>query len=269
MRQLMIRPGAIGDCILCFPALQHRRTEYTELWITSPVVPLVDFADVVQPLASTGLDLVGVGDLEMPPRLEQELRTFDSIVSWYGTNRLPFREALASLGIPCEFHAALPSLDFKGHATDFFAQQVGAPLGLAPHIEGQPDALRDTVVIHPFSGSVRKNWPLTSYVELAKCLPLQTDWVCGPEENLPEAKRFDNLRELAAWIAGARLYIGNDSGITHLAAAVGMPTIAIFGPSSPDMWAPRGTNVSVLHSNPLDGLSVSEVLEAANRLLGR
>jgi ADP-heptose:LPS heptosyltransferase len=145
---------------------------------------------------------------------------------------------------------------------------VGAPLGLVPRIEVQSAASRDAVVLHPFSGSARKNWPLASYVDLAKRLPLKTEWVCGPEEQLPDAMRFDNLGELAAWIDGARLYIGNDSGITHLATAVGVPTIAIFGPSSPDMWAPRGANVTVLHANPLESLDVHEVLDVVNRLLG-
>lgn len=267
MRRLLIRPGAIGDCILSLPVFQYLRTEYTELWISSSVVPLVDFADTVRPLASTGLDLVGVGDLQMPAPLKETLQSFDFIVSWYGANRPAFREALTSLGVPCEFHAALPPPGYAGNATDFFAEQVGAPLGLAPRIDVECLARRDTVVIHPFSGSLRKNWSLASYFELAKCLPLRTEWTCGPEEQLPDAIRFENLGELAAWIAGARLYIGNDSGITHLAAAVGVPTIAIFGPSSPDMWAPRGANVTVLHSNPLDSLKVREVLEAVNRLM--
>lgn len=268
MRRLIIRPGAIGDCILCFPALSHLRTEYSELWISSPLVPLVDFFDTVRSLASTGLDLVGVGDLEIPARLKEMLQSFDSIVSWYGANRPSFQEALANLGVPCEFHAALPPRDFSGRAIDFFAQQVGAPLGLVPHIKIQPAVSRETVVIHPFSGSARKNWPLASYVELAKSLPLKAEWICGPEEQLSDAMRFENLAELAAWIAGARLYIGNDSGITHLAAAVGVSTIAIFGPSSPETWAPRGANARVLHSNPIDSLSVHEVLGLANRLSG-
>lgn len=263
MRRLIIRPGAIGDCILSFPALRHLRAEYTELWISSPVVPLVDFLDTVRPLASTGIDLVGIGDLEIPARLKEILQTFDSIVSWYGANRPPFREALASFGVPCEFHAALPPSNFHGHAIDFFAQQVGAPDGLTPRINVQPVSPRETIVIHPFSGSARKNWPLASYVELAKCMSMRTEWVCGPEEQLPDAMRFEDLGDLAAWIAGARLYIGNDSGITHLAAAVGIPVIAIFGLSSPDIWAPRGANVTILHSDPLETLPVRDVLVAA------
>ena len=199
--------------------------------------------------------------------LKETLQSFDSIVSWYGANRPPFREALTSLGVPCEFHAALPPADYPGHATDFFAEQVGAPLGLAPRIDVECLARRDTVVIHPFSGSLRKNWPLASYFELAKCLPLRTEWTCGPEEQLPDAIRCKNLLELATWIAGARLYIGNDSGITHLAAAVGVPVIAIFGPSSPDTWAPRGPQVTVLHSNSLASLSAGNVLDAAEKSL--
>ncbi|HEY7305140.1 MAG TPA: glycosyltransferase family 9 protein [Bryobacteraceae bacterium] len=267
MRRLLIRPGAIGDCILSFPVLRYLRTEYTELWIPSPIVPLIDFVDAARPLASTGLDLVGIGDLEMPARLEYTLRTFDSIVSWYGTNRPPFHEALSTVGVPCEFHAALPPADFSGHATDFFAQQVGAPLGLIPHIDVEPVSQRETVIIHPFSGSTRKNWPLASYLELSKRLPLKTDWVCGPEEQFPDAVRFENLADLAVWIAGARLYIGNDSGITHLAAAAGVPVIAIFGPSSPKTWAPRGENVTVLHAKQLEALHIEGVVAAANRLL--
>lgn len=268
MRRLLIRPGAIGDCILSFPALRHLRTEYTELWIPSPLVPLVSFMDAVRPLGSTGLDLVGVGDLEIASLLKERLQTFDAIVSWYGANRPSFRDALTGLGVPCEFHAALPPANFPGHAGDFFAAQVGAPPGLAPRIDIQPLPPRGTVVIHPFSGSLRKNWPLGSYAELARFLPLKTEWVCGPEEQLQDAVRFDNLAELAAWMAAARLYVGNDSGITHLAAAAGVAVIAIFGPSSPDTWAPRGKNVTVLHADPLEALDVRDVLATANRLLG-
>jgi len=58
--------------------------------------------------------------------------------------------------------------------------------------------------------------------------------------------RIDDLWELACWIARARMYVGNDSGITHLAAAVGTPTLAIFRASDPAVWAPRGAHVRVV-----------------------
>ncbi len=231
------------------------------------MVPLIQFAGTVRPLSTTGLDLVGVGDLETPEHLMKKLRTFDSIVSWYGTNRPEFRDALAKSGVPCEFHAALPPLSYKGHAIDFFAAQVGAPAGLIPRIQAQSSTTRDSVVIHPFSGGARKNWPLHRYCELAAQLPCEIEWSAGPEEQLPEAVRFPNLPLLADWMAGARLYIGNDSGITHLAAAIGTRTLALFGPTAPGIWGPRGENVSVLRRDPIEQLQVEEVLSAANRLL--
>jgi len=54
-----------------------------------------------------------------------------------------------------------------------------------------------------------------------------------------------NLYELACWLGRARLYVGNDSGITHLAAAAGAPVLALFGPTDPSVWVPRGPNVRV------------------------
>src|SRR5437763_632817 len=127
MRRLLIRPGAIGDCILSFPALEYLADDETEVWISSPVVPLVHFAGIVRPLSGTGIDRVALGDEPLEPQMRRRLGSFDSIVSWYGSNRPEFREALTGLGVPCTFHRALPPVDFNGHATDFFAQQVGAP----------------------------------------------------------------------------------------------------------------------------------------------
>ena len=267
MRRLLIRPGAIGDCILAFPALEHLVADFTEVWIPTALVPLVRFADTVRPLASTGIDLVGVGDLAIPERVKSSLQSFDSIVSWYGANRPEFRDALTSLGVECEFHPALPAKTSCEHVTDFFARQVGAPKGLLPCVKVEPSACRDAIVIHPFSGSAQKNWPLNLYRELGTQLPCRMEWAAGPEEELPEAVRHANLAELGSWIRGARLYIGNDSGITHLAAAVGAPTLALFGSSSPRNWAPRGDHVTVLHTASLQNLDVQMVLEAANRLL--
>ncbi len=102
--------------------------------------------------------------------------------------------------------------------------------------------------IHPFSGSARKNWPLKNFEAIARLLELElrVEWAAGPEETLPQARRFDGLDELAAWLAGARLYIGNDSGISHLAAAVGTPAVVLFGPTDPRVWAPRGNGVRVI-----------------------
>jgi heptosyltransferase III len=211
--------------------------------------------------------MVGIGDLEISDLIRERLRAFDSIISWYGTNREDFRRALARAGIASQFHAALPSPSYTGHATDFFASQVRAPAVLISHIAVDAGAARDSVEIHPFSGSPRKNWPFEKFFELASLLPCAVDWACGPGEDLSGAAQFDNLADLAAWMRGARLYIGNDSGITHLAAATGCRTLALFGPTDPAVWAPRGPNVKVLRASPLADLSVESVLLAANRLL--
>src|SRR5438128_1149125 len=105
--------------------MEALRAEYTEVWVPSAVAPLVHFADQVRSIASTGLDLLGLPDIEAPTRLQDRLREFDEIVSWYGTKRPEFREAIAGLGVPARFLPALP--DTPGaHAADFFAMQVGA-----------------------------------------------------------------------------------------------------------------------------------------------
>ena len=268
MRRLILRPGAIGDCILALPALEHLAADYTEVWISSPLVPLIQFADVVRPLSSTGIDLVGVGDLDTPVALEENLRTFDSVVSWYGANRPAFRDALTRMGIACEFHAALPPAHFPHHATEYFSRQVGASKDAVPRLSAKPSPRRNSTVIHPFSGSKQKNWPLDLYEALAERIDSKVEWTIGPEEVLDRAQHFANLAELASWLSGARFYIGNDSGITHLAAAANVPTLALFGPTDPAKWAPRGKHVTVLRANPIEELNVETVLGAANRLLG-
>jgi ADP-heptose:LPS heptosyltransferase len=78
--------------------------------------------------------------------------------------------------------------------------------------------------------------------------------------------RFENLYELACWLASARVYIGNDSGITHLAAAVGTPVVAVMGATDPAVWAPRGERVRVVSGGSLDGISTEDVLEAARQI---
>jgi len=74
--------------------------------------------------------------------------------------------------------------------------------------------------------------------------------------------RITNLYELACWLATARLYIGNDSGITHLAAAVGTPVVALFGPTDPRIWAPRGPQIRLIAKPALEEITVDEVLAA-------
>ena len=245
---------------MCLPALEYLKSDYTEVWVRSEVAPLIRFADAVRPIASTGIDLLGLPGIEAPPSVIERLRSFDSIVSWYGSNRAEFREQVQDLALPFEFLSALPPSGAPGHAADFFLRQVGGTGVAVPRIDCLPVAKQENfAVIHPFSGSPRKNWPLPRFRDLAERLPFPARWCAGPEESLDEAVRFANLYDLACWLAGARLYIGNDSGITHLAAAVGAPVVAIFGPTDPAIWAPRGGNVRAV-SGDLEAITVEQVL---------
>ena len=119
MHRLVIRPGAIGDFIVSLPALECLKADYLELWTAPPNVPLAGFADCARPISSTGLDWLGI--TEPPAVLLARLRSFDSIVSWYGANRPDFRDAVADL--PFTFFPALPR-DASLHATDFYLEQV-------------------------------------------------------------------------------------------------------------------------------------------------
>ena len=267
MRRLIIRPGAIGDFIVSLPAIESLRADYTEVWAARPNTTLARFADRVRAIPDTGLDLVGIPG--QPGGALEIMRTFDEIVSWYGASRPEFRDAVA--GLPIRFHPALPA-ETGLHATDFYLRQAGAPPGAAPYI---PCAATGTghIAIHPFSGSSRKNWPLDRFRDLAIRLEARgpVRWCAGPEEPssgggkktpLDNAVRFDDLYELACWLAGARLYIGNDSGVTHLAAATGAPVIALFGPTDPAVWAPRGARVAVASL----GATVEEVHSIAESM---
>lgn len=249
MRRLLIRPGAVGDCIVSLPAMEALRASYTEVWTTSVNLPLIRFAGRVRSIASTGLDLLELG--QAPPALLETLSSFDDIVSWYGTTRGEFRDAVAHL--PFRFFPALPAGPLR--ASDFYLARAGAPLGAAPRI-GVPTRRRTFLAVHLYSGSRRKNWP--HFEALLRALPpdIAVERCAFGEQR----HRFGDLYDLACFLAGARLYVGNDSGITHLAAATGTPTIALFGPTDPSVWAPPGARVL---SNPdLPSLSVEQVLRA-------
>ncbi|HEX5431090.1 MAG TPA: glycosyltransferase family 9 protein [Bryobacteraceae bacterium] len=240
MRRLLIRPGAIGDTILSLPALEAARGDYTEVWASRAVLPLIRFAGRTRAIADTGLELVGVVEDARVAALEE----FDSIYSWYGSNRPEFREAVRHL--PFEFFPALPP-----------------PSEGVPRIAVPPAPRQDFIAIHPFASSPAKRWPLENFRAVAASLGLPVQWTAGPGEPLEDAVRFEDLYDLARWLASARLYIGNDSGIAHLAAAVGTPVLAIFLSSDPRIWSPRGKRVTVLASP-----SPESVLKACRLLLG-
>jgi heptosyltransferase-3 len=250
-RRLLIRPGAIGDFIVSLPALTALKAEYTEVWCRRETIVLARFAERAVALADTGLDRLGLlNDEDVVARL----RSFDSIISWYGTGNSDFRRTVADLRLPVQFLEALPGGGH--HAVDYYNDQARAFLGAGvesvsryPTIECPPQR-REFAAIHPFASGPAKRAPLAVFESIAERLQrtMPVEWIRGPEDDMPAARCFPDLYDLACRLRGARVYIGNDSGISHLAAAVGTPTMVLFRSTDPRVWSPRGPAVATLTS---------------------
>ena len=134
------------------------------------------------------------------------------------------------------------------------------------------------MVIHPGAGSPAKCWPLERFVELARRLapsppgvvfvvgPAEVDWWGGDRIGRELGSHFPlliapPLERLAGLLAEAAVFVGNDSGPSHLAAAVGPPTIALFGPTSPTHFAPRGASVRVVSAPKLSEITVRDAAQ--------
>jgi heptosyltransferase-3 len=226
--------------------MESLRADYTEVWCAGQNVPLARFADSAQSIVASGLDGLGLLPSE---HVVERLRGFDSVISWYGSGRPEFRELVRELGLPFTFLPALP--DGTSHAVEFYnrqARELGAvKQSRFPRIECPP-VERTFAVIHPFASSMAKRAPRARFERIAAKLSehMPVHWLCGPEETLDGAVRIEDLYELACWLRGARVYVGNDSGISHLAAAVGTPVIAFFQTTDPKVWSPRGVSVHVV-----------------------
>jgi ADP-heptose:LPS heptosyltransferase len=157
------------------------------------------------------------------------------------------------------------------------------------------------IILHPGSGSKKKAWPLDRFLSLAHALQDHFDSkiliVLGPAEGPEVHKAFGGmgsnsfiqakgltLLQLASVMEGCWFFIGNDSGVSHMAAALGLPVIAIFGPTDPTVWSPRGEKTFVVrkgaHCSPcpaerflqckdfecLKRIEVEEVLEGLERI---
>jgi heptosyltransferase-2 len=141
------------------------------------------------------------------------------------------------------------------------------------------------LLILPGSGSAQKNWPAGNFAVLAERIHSvdRALVVLGPAEPslapvfharaLPVASDIE-LGELAGIARLARCFVGNDSGVSHLAAAAGARGIVIFGPTDPERWRPLG-NINVIRQQPLDTLmpdqlwpEIAELLKSDNRQVG-
>ncbi|MFH1008078.1 MAG: glycosyltransferase family 9 protein [Candidatus Latescibacterota bacterium] len=161
-------------------------------------------------------------------------------------------DALQSLGITSSDHA--PGL-FPTSLDRVFAAQFFDTHSLC--------SSRPVLALHPGSGSASKCWPADHFARIAdwaiQSLSAAVLLITGPADEKAGIQMLQGMRErplrvsdstlpqLAALLQRCSAFIGNDSGITHLAAAVGAPTGALFGPTDPRIWGPRGKTVRVLH----------------------
>jgi len=293
---LILRGGAVGDFILTIPVFHLLRETWPEARIE-----LVGYPRIAGLVLESGLvnAFHSLDDAEAAKLFAggreagyskypsggwlESVGNHDVVISYLHDPDGIVQKNLVAAGarrVIC--HPPLPT---AGHAIDHLLAPlkelgIDIPRDMAPSLDVsdfgiRPGFLEDDpslagqyedlpfkrVAIHPGSGSLKKNWPVEKYLELARLIGEATDYkpfiILGEADEdaaglmkekapfLPVVENVD-LSELAAILEESDIYVGNDSGITHLAAAVGIPVVALFGPSDPDMWGPRGDNVMIL-----------------------
>jgi ADP-heptose:LPS heptosyltransferase len=217
--------------------------------------------------------------------LSQFFRTFDLIVVFGKDGEGTIDGNLKRVCLGRILHInSFPTWDERIHLTDHLLRQLyqyGIPsseLNPKLHLKDSdrdwakdfwknkgltPGERSDVIILHPGSGSKKKVWPLDQFLNLARYLQDRLGSkiliVLGPAEGSEVQKAFErmgsntpilakglSLVRLASVMEGCRFFIGNDSGISHMAAALGLPTVAIFGPTDPRVWSPRGERVVVV-----------------------
>jgi ADP-heptose:LPS heptosyltransferase len=296
---LIIRPGAIGDALLTFPVLKALREHYAGTHITlvshAHVLPLAlafgvaeqafDFQDIrlSELFSTTGIHSSFTRDL-----VEQS----DLAICWMRDTDGIIEHNLKASGVQ---HIVIapgrPSESERLHIVDYLARTVGLPgvsvqfstLASLQNVDlTSKDITNRFVAIHPGSGALQKCWPTSRFATVIKRLweqnrpvlllagPADSERVDDLLQRLSPPRRPEifkiltnaPLLEVARYLQTCKCYLGNDSGITHLAAMLGVPTIAIFGPTDPAIWRPVGPSVQVLQGRTLEDVSIDAVMEA-------
>src|SRR6476659_258878 len=286
-RILVIRGGAIGDFILTLPALKALRDArpqaHMEIMGYKHIAVLAEnrfYAQAVHSIEYGPLARFFARNSELPAELADYFASFDLIVSYlYDPDRI-FESNLRRCGVQNLICGPAKIVENAGHA----AQQLARPiqeLGIKvvdfaerifPSIDDQEFARgflasvpQPIIAMHPGSGSHEKNWPLENWIGLfspsslfaglerlvvisgeadeAQTDKLEREW---KNRNVRFARNLP-LPRLAA-VLERSIFIGHDSGISHLAAAAGANCILLFGPTDPDVWAPMNENVQILRA---------------------
>ncbi len=300
MRVLILRGGALGDFIMTLPALQAIREADATGWITVIGYPHIaglaqagGLADEVRSLDEVGMARFFSWKPEFTEEQVAFVSSFDLVISYLHDPGDIVRRNLLQAGARKVIYAS-PIIGGKEHAVEQLLRPVVAAgfeaaarepalrLDEEAHAAGRKwlagmGLSRGVVALHPGSGSPRKNWPVAGYARLARMVEEDLGRDCffiigeadGEQrrrlaELAPGVAVLENrtLLEVASVLAVCRAYVGNDSGITHLAAALGLRVTALFGPSDAGVWGPRGEHVRVLQAagGELERISVDEVL---------
>lgn len=257
------------------------------------------YAQAVQSIEYGPLARFFAADSELPEQLSNYFRSFDLIISYLYDPDAVFEANIRRCGVENLIRGPAKIVDSAGHA----ARQLARPIeelgievvDLSEKIflsiedrkfacEFLPVPPRPIVAIHPGSGSNQKNWPLENWIALFS----QTNdfsqngkrfalVVISGEADTTQTERLERewkdrdfcfakslpLPRLAALLEHS-VFVGHDSGISHLAAAARANCILLFGPTNPDIWAPQNNNVRVLrpHSGTLRDLKVEVVRKA-------
>lgn len=295
-RALVIRGGALGDFLLTLPVLASLREAEPEARLEVLAYPgiaelaraggLIDHARSIEYGPLAGFFTRGA---VLDPALRDYFASFDLVISYLYDPDGFFRDNLGDSGVR-RLLPGPPRVTGPAHAIDQLATPLAA-LGLplaarAVRLEVTPAATgQPTVFLHPGSGSPSKNWPPGHWVALAEHLlaePTLHLAIIGGEADAtalellrplaghPRVRFRENLplTALAAELAGGEFYLGHDTGISHLAAAVGVPCLLLFGPTDPGLWAPPHPQVRVLRApgGNLEELTVDTVAANVRRL---
>jgi heptosyltransferase-3 len=284
---LILHPGALGDIILSLPALAILRERLSNARLTLAAntdfagAVASGYADRLLSLSLLPLHRLHSAE-SVPPEEERLWRSFDRILSWTGFREVKFTARLAQMH-PCILAADWkPASGEQRHVSRLFIDSL-RPWFPVPPETPMPEIRVDSVdyqqghdwlqeqgwsgaaplvAIHPGAGSAAKRWGVHRFQELGQRLRAQGGLLVleGPAEeglgqDLAEAlgpdiylARHLPLRLLAAVLRHCRFFIGNDSGIAHLAAGLGLPCVVLFGPTSPVNWAPIGKRVQFLRN---------------------
>lgn len=290
-RVLIVRLRSLGDCVLTTPALELLHAFRPDLRVAVAVEPRFAAIFEQHPAVQAILAPSAVSIRAWRPELAVNLHggTRSAWLMLAGGARV--RAGFGHHRFAWSYHVRIPrAQEILGeervvHTAEHLASAMfylGVPRAEIPQARlygARPPRRAPYAVLHPFAAAADKRWPAERFVELGRRLRKEHGLdvvVLGARgDDFAPFGEFElvqgaPLGEVKGWIAGAQLFAGNDSGPAHMAAALGVPAVVLFGRSDPRIWGPWRVEAEVLHSpGGLDAIPVKCAVEAAGRLRAR